>query len=185
LYCSYLKQMKKAASILLLFVFLFNSVGYLIVFKTMQYHAKKEIKSIIKNNLKSAELVEFSFSEKDLKKIVWLEKGKEFIFNGTLYDIVKTEKIDEKTLFFCINDKQEEKLFAHLEEQVNLHITSDKPIKNDASKQLVKSVLEIYFFSEFQFSFKNEFNSLKYFHFNDSLPMNQSITLFIPPPELA
>jgi hypothetical protein len=177
--------MKKATSIILLFVFLFNSMGYLIVFKTMQYQAKKEIKSIIKNNLKPNELTEFCFAEKDLVKLVWLEKGKEFIHNGTLYDIVRTEKTGEKTVFCCINDKQEEQLFADLEEQVNLHIASDKPVKNDSSKQLVKSVLEDYFFSDFQFSFINEYNILKYIHSNDSEPMNLSATLFIPPPELA
>lgn len=177
--------MKKATSIILLFVFLFNSMGYLIVFKAMQYQAKKEIKSIIKSNLKPNELTEFCFEEKDLGKLVWLEKDKEFIYNGTLYDIVKIEEIAGKTRLFCLNDEQEEQLFADLDKQVNLHIASDKPVKNDSTKQLVKSILEDYFFSDCQFSFINDYSVLNYIHLNDSEPMNLSSTLFIPPPELA
>lgn len=158
-------------------------MGYFIVFKTMQYQAKKEIKSIIKNNLNSAELIKLKFDRKSISGIVWKEKGKEFIFNKTLYDVVKTTVLGDEIIFECINDKKEQQLFSNLDEQVTLHVINNKPVKNDCSKQSLKNILKISFLNQFSYSFKNSISIVK-FNFPEKLSLQDSNSaVFIPPPE--
>ena len=74
--------MKKAAAIFLLGIFLFNTAGYFIAFKSVQYQIKKEIKAEIKKNINSDELTVIIISKKQINKIDWLEEGKEMNYNG-------------------------------------------------------------------------------------------------------
>ncbi len=122
--------MKALISYLLLFVFLFNILGYIIVFKITEIEVKRELKS----KIKSSELHLISFSKNDFDQINWIEEGKEFILNNNMYDIVKKETSDKMVLLYCIDDKQETQLFSNLEEHINKHIA------NQQSKNKNKSV---------------------------------------------
>ena len=44
------------------------------------------------------------------KEIYWEEKGKEFMFKGEMYDVVKTKTVNGKVMLYCINDKKEKAL---------------------------------------------------------------------------
>lgn len=139
--------MKKAVSIFLFGIFLFNMAGYFIAFKSVQYQVKKDIKAEIKKNLNADELTSIVIYRKQLNKIDWLEKGKEMYHEGKLYDIVRQIENAETITFYCINDKQEEVLFANLEEHINTHIANN-PIKNQEQKKITDNVIKLYFSNE-------------------------------------
>ena len=62
--------MKKAAAIFLLGIFLFNTAGYFIAFKSVQYQIKKEIKAEIKKNINSDELTAIIIRRNKLTKLI-------------------------------------------------------------------------------------------------------------------
>jgi hypothetical protein len=128
------KQLKKASAILLLFIFTFNWVCFLLVFKVQQYQVRQEIKLLIKQGMPYQELVQISVTAGNQNQLDW-EHKKEFRYKGTMYDVVKTEVINEdSTIYYCITDEQETMLFVNLEEEVRKNMDSKNkggnPIKN-------------------------------------------------------
>ncbi len=176
--------MKRVAILILLFVFLFNSVGYLIVFKTVQYQAKKEIKSIVKNNLSNSDITKISINRNNLSEIIWIEEGKEFLYKNKLYDLIKSEVLGDELILSCIDDKKETQLFANLDEQVNAYLNDDISKKNSASQKIIKSVLKVFYFNNIQISFAfGECNS-HLFACSDMKISDKNSSVFIPPPEI-
>lgn len=175
--------MKKTVSIFLFGIFLFNMAGYFIAFKSFQYQIKKEIKAEIKKNINAAELTTIVIDKKQINKIDWLENGKEMYCNGKLYDIVRHTKNDSSTTYYCINDKQEELLFANLEEHIALHIAANKPIKNQGSKKLADNVIKLYFSNDQSYKFNPVLlNQVHFFSINLSYK-SALIESDSPPPE--
>ncbi len=118
--------MKKILPLFLLCIFLFNTVGYYVAFKVAQVEIKREIKKEIKLNLNEDELTIIRFTRKEIKSIKWLEINKEFFYSDQLFDIVRIAEDESSVTFYCINDKQERKLFSTLEDQVLKHIQNNK-----------------------------------------------------------
>lgn len=175
--------MKKAVSIFLFGIFLFNLAGYFIAFKSLQYQIKKEIKAEIKKNINSDELTTIVIDKEQINKIDWFEEGKEMYYNGKLYDVVRLTKNVTSVTYYCINDKQEELLFANLEEHIAMHIAANKPIKNQASKKLANNVIKLYFFNDQSIKFNTDLLNLSHF-FSIHLPYKSTfIEIDSPPPE--
>lgn len=126
--------MKAITSYLLLIVFLFNILGYVVVFKISQIQIKKEVKRELKSKIKRSELHLISVNQNDFDQINWVEEGKEFILNNKMYDIVKRETSGNTILIYCIDDKQEKALFANLEDHISRHISDNK----SSSKREIK-----------------------------------------------
>ncbi|MDO9185774.1 MAG: hypothetical protein Q7W13_07165 [Bacteroidia bacterium] len=122
--------------------------GYIIAFKSFQYQIKKEIKAEIKRNVNPNELTAIVIDKKQINKIDWQQEGKEMYYKGKLYDVVRLTKNDTSITYYCINDKQEELLFANLEEHIATHIAANKPIKNQGSKKLADKFAKLYFLNE-------------------------------------
>lgn len=140
--------MKKSLSILLLGIFLFNSAGYYLVFKVAQIEIKKEIKREIKLGLQSEELSVIRFSNSEIKNIIWVKKNKEFIYLDQMFDIVKSISEDNYITYYCINDKQEKKLFKDLEQQVLKQIENNKNSKNNSTKKNFENITKTCFYEE-------------------------------------
>lgn len=174
-------MMKKLAVLFLLFVFLFNTVGYFIAFKAVQYSVKREIKTEIKQGLNTTELTMIIVNKNDLSAIEWLENGREMRYRGELFDVVRYTENSNTVTYYCINDKQEEFLFAHLDEHINRYIAADKPIKNNAAKKLVDHVVKLYFSSEDYQPFYHTPTSIMYSSIDFNCLSAQIETNFLPP----
>lgn len=175
--------MKKVISIFLFGIFLFNMAGYFIAFKSFQYQIKKEIKAEIKRIVNPDELTAIVINKKQINKIDWLEKGKEMYYNGKLYDVIKHTEDAASITYYCINDKQEELLFANLEEHIATHIAANKPIKNQASKKLADKVAKLYFLNEQLTKFNIISFNLTQFSSTNLIYRSTLIETDSPPPE--
>ena len=140
--CQY-QAMKKALTLFLLSIFLFNAIGYFLVYKVAQYQLKGEVKLEIKSGIDSDELKILTINKNNLKNIEWLEAGKEMRYNKQLYDIVKSTETSSAITFYCINDTKEESLIANLDEHINTHIAANKPVQNQ--KKVIENVIKLYF----------------------------------------
>lgn len=176
-------SMKKLAILTLLSIFIFNTVGYYIVFKISQSEAKSEIKSKITQNLSTQELTAITLTKTEIATVVWLEKNKEFYFKNKLYDVVKTtENNPNSTTFYCLSDEKEEALFANLDEHILRQLNKNDNNKNSTSKKLSNHVVKIYFLQSQDIHFhkmdiQNNFSFLK-LNYCSEFPETSS-----PPPE--
>jgi hypothetical protein len=142
--------MKKLLSILFLFIFLFNLAGYYIVFTIMQQTARKEMKAFIKKNPPLDKLERLVISDEKMNSpeiFKYKDDNKEIIYNGKLYDIVCATKDGSNTIFYCINDKNEEQLFAGLNDHIKQNFEQNGPLKKRSIqliKNIIKEVLPVY-----------------------------------------
>lgn len=126
--------LKQTISILLLFVFSFNIVGVVTVFKLQQFQIRRGIKRQIKRGLSEDDLHVITIHPKNSADLDWQEEN-EFIYKGDMFDIVKKEiRSDSSIVYYCINDKQEKSLFANLDEQVKKQTDRNSPTNQLAKK---------------------------------------------------
>lgn len=145
--------MKKIAILFLLSIFLFNTVGYFIAFKSVQYEIKSEVLSEIKQDINNKELTPVTINKNNLQDIEWLESGEEMRYNDQLYDIVKSTETSSTITYYCIADTKEESLFTNLDEHIRTHIAANKPAQNQ--KTSVDKVIKLYFAIEQSIKFKD------------------------------
>lgn len=173
--------MKKAISILLLSIFLFNTAGYYVFFKIAQIEIKKEIKKEIKLSLESEELTIIKFLNSEINTLHWIEKNKEFIYHDQMFDIVKSSSDSNETTFYCINDKQEKKLFQNLEEQVLKQIETNKNSKSNSSKKNAENIVKTYFYEEIAILLFQKSTSYLFNDYNQSYT-SVDVLISTPPP---
>jgi hypothetical protein len=135
--------MKRILSILFLMIFLFNLAGYFVVFKMMQYSAREEMKTLVKKNIPLEKLLKIVVPAKEINSspvFRFLEEN-EFIYKGKRYDIVKQSTEGNNTIFYCINDTSEERLYAGLDDLIR-HTTDQNTTSRNRSNILLKNIVK-------------------------------------------
>lgn len=183
--------MKRLISILLLFVFLFNIVGYVLLFY-MQQHNVKQRAELYRNNFKnyvfknySENLLKITIKKSDIKSVYFKDNGKEMFHNNELYDIISSNELNDEIIFYCMSDKQEKELLANLADHVDSNLVDGKNVHKSSSKKI--STVSLKFFSEqnqFLFSVFRNINSVSYISFKINYTP-ALIEVKSPPPELA
>lgn len=112
--------MKKAGSFILLFCMIVYLGGYQIISACYRLELKVEAHQFLKTNPSGDFLSVFEFELKNgviqASNFEWEERGKEFKFNNTMYDVVKMEELNNQMVVYCYNDSGESKLEKHLDE---------------------------------------------------------------------
>lgn len=104
---------------------LLSATGPMLFFKVKQLQVRHEIKQKIKAGVdeKDLHLIKIPLVlEKERNDIFKRIDSKEFRYKGNMYDIVKQEKHESETWYYCIADEEEEELFAQLDELVEKEI---------------------------------------------------------------
>lgn len=110
--------MKKAAVICLLCLFTFQMVGVFLLFMLKQSHIRQEVKMQIKAGVPDSDLTILSFDNTSAAELKWIDDH-EFVYQNQMFDVVKNLKTPEKTLYFCLRDFEETRLYAHLNQMVS------------------------------------------------------------------
>jgi len=102
--------LNRVVSILFCLLLCLSQVGFYIGFLLEQHKTKDLIKqhAIAKAPLHHLVRIE----QQDA--IQWEDDRKEFYLHGSLYDVVKIQVENGKTVFYCINDENEEQLLKNL-----------------------------------------------------------------------
>jgi len=158
-------------------------MGYFIAFKVTQHQLKSSIVSEIKSGIITNNATVIIINKNELSKVEWLEKDKEMRYNNERYDVVKSEENNTSITYYCINDKQEETLFADLDTHINTHIINTKPSKNNSPKSLENDVVKIFFTNNNQQNLVLTENTLSFFPIKEDY-VSQHIKTNSPPPEL-
>ena len=138
--------MKKAFSITLLALFLFQFVGYYFVYMGLRYQVKSEM-------LVRLDAGNYSKEETVTLKIpftlpYWMDSrayervNGEFQYQGEFYQLVD-QKLEKDTLYVvCIRDAQEKKLHEVMTDYVKL--TNDLPTSSQKALKLLSSLIKDY-----------------------------------------
>ena len=107
----FLKPMrKKIIACILLFLFLFNTMGYYFIFELNKFFVRKEMQRItLQMPLSYTRLVvQGGVNNPDLVRI----HRNEISYKSRLYDIAREEQFGPSIIFYCIPDTKEESLSA-------------------------------------------------------------------------
>jgi hypothetical protein len=175
--------MRKAGSILLLCIFLFNLIGYYPIFLIRQKGIIKRISVLSAQDSEARNLVVFRFNKYELASLKWLKKN-EFSFKGGMYDVVKREmNIDGSEDLFCFFDRDEVNLLAGLKVHVDRNAENNAADQNKKQAE-IKPILKDYCGAENQFYYLTLELSISY------IVTDQQLISFIPeilspPPKLS
>ena len=178
------KTMKKSFSILLLGIFLFNTMGYYFVFKVNQSILRFEIRGMINSGFHKEMCILVKIdrpeSNPDFKKL----DHNEFSYCGRLYDIVSESVKGNTTWYYCINDKQEERLIAGFEKIQNLNLGPGSSGKAKQTQALLYHLITIALLKEpIVFTYPQPLEVV--FGYNQRHPFTPFLIPFSPPPELS
>lgn len=119
-------------------------MGFFISFTVIRDQIRSEIKRKIENSLNDEQLeVIILPSEKIKSSVNWVREDKEFIYHNKMYDVVRKKEENGKTIYFCLNDKKEEKLFADLDDHVRKNLSQNGRLKQIISKSISNYYFEI------------------------------------------
>ncbi len=122
-------MLKKLFLIVLIAILAYCQAGYYFVMRYSQSAQKEAVKQKIIDQLKDKEFQVISLTDNH-KKIYWEEEGNEFLFNGEMYDVVKTKLVNGKVILYCINDKKEKELVDNYNLVTKQNSSPDKKEKN-------------------------------------------------------
>lgn len=139
--------MKKIISISLLSVFLFNTMGYYIAFKAIQIRIENEIEQKVHQGINAYGFSILVINKNSIKNIQWMCDDNEVKYNGEFYDIIRSDNKPDGIILYCTRDKQEDILYAALDEHINTNVIDTKPAKGTSSKKIDHEV-ELYCLQE-------------------------------------
>ncbi|MGZ5242830.1 MAG: hypothetical protein ACXWEY_09150 [Bacteroidia bacterium] len=120
------------------------------MFRILQLQARREIKTRIKNSVPSYELHAINATQNEAE-LHWHQEGKEFRLNGKMYDVVHVETKDGQTIYHCVDDVDEARLFAHLDDMVNENMDHDQSARGKTARNLLKHFSQVYITPQFIF----------------------------------
>lgn len=99
--------MRSTLAAILLFFAITSQLGGYAIYMIQQHCLKEDMARIIASRLPENKLVKIQ----DSKNLDWEEEGKEFYVGNQFYDVVRSEKINGITWFYCINDTMQTNLY--------------------------------------------------------------------------
>jgi hypothetical protein len=136
------------------------------------YHQSLFQQKVQRQEVEESEKLFFTF--KEYKSISWIEKGKEFEWNGEMYDVNKLEKTNGGFVIYCENDGLEELLISFI-----------KSIKREMEGNPTNLTIQPQFFQTlFQYTFfRNPFLLTKTTSGILIFYKSVSLSVLVPPPD--
>jgi hypothetical protein len=95
----------RAVAIILLTAMIFSLSAFRLVYKLIISHAKADAAMVLKSHPDKLRLL--PLSDKDYLELNWKEKGKEFLYQGQLYDVISLDRTVKGYLVKAYSDKEE------------------------------------------------------------------------------
>ena len=129
--------MKKIAALIVLILFMVNTMGFYIVFRYNQFVIRREMMAMIMHGEGSGKIVVLRITEND-KNFRRIDK-EEFAYHGKMYDMVSEDTRGDTTIFYCLHDKKEEELVARY--TLYLRHSGGSPVKDNQVLAMLHSLI--------------------------------------------
>lgn len=174
-------MLRKVFSLFLLSVFVFNIIGYYLIFDISDIQIKNQVAETISkiSVISNAKMIKVHLS--DIREY---DKD-EIWYNGKLYDILKKETKNDSLFIFILNDQKEEDLITDLGMYVERNF--DAVFHGGASKHPVKAepknFLEKYLPNAATPWSDNFINTRTIYISTQDLDSSYILSILTPPPE--
>jgi hypothetical protein len=174
-----MKGFRNGIILLLCGLFVYNSMGYIVV------------NSIMRSNLKNQFFAEITqLPEKSLERLTFLTSDKSKLFvdkrqrleiklNEHMYDVVKSKVFSDSTTYYCVRDIQEEQIIRKMS-ILNQH-NNETPLRK-SSVQIIDHLIKI----ALVYRKTQETDFSKIIKFYDSIVYEYSaplLNILVPPPQ--
>jgi hypothetical protein len=137
-------RLKKIINIILTILFIYNTVGFIVVQPFISFYLKhlgsEEARNVLNNE--SVELIVLQKEDILRKKLIYERiDSKEFRLNDDIYDIVKEVDKDSLIFFYCINDKREKDVEKNFRKNIEEN-TANKKHNNNYRVSINKIISE-------------------------------------------
>mgnify|MGYP006288676385 CR=1 FL=1 len=119
---------------ILIFLISINLFAEVLSFSINRFFIRKEAKEIIESGIPEDNIEKIIIDKNNPPASFKFIKDHEFMHKGSIYDIVRTEKQNQKTIYYCINDTKEKFLISKLLE--------NKPDKQNISSTININILK-------------------------------------------
>ena len=102
--------MRKLFAILLSISLLVLLTGHGWILRYYMREAKAQMKATLRRQADHPDLTLFRFDATQLSQLTWEEEGKEFVYEGVMYDLVSQSTEGGNTVIHCIADHKETEL---------------------------------------------------------------------------
>lgn len=144
---------------------------------------RKKVKFKILSNIDKSELVLLKFAKPEIKRILIWKHSKEFEYQSTMYDIVKSEYINDSVYYWCWLDKEETDLNIRFRKTINKSLERNSKANNINLKLI--NILSLNYFSNNQIiQFLSFEKRIKYNKNNNSIIQNIYVKPDTPPPQI-
>jgi len=135
--------MKKALAAFLLFIFTFTLCGYVLLFAILQENVSEKMHRIANGDPANLEIIKAPKSE--IGKSIVFNDDDEINYHGKLYDIASEKLKGDTIYFYCVNDKEEENLYAGLNINTIQNTEFQSKTQNNHSSPVIKLIVKDYF----------------------------------------
>ena len=125
--------MRKVVPFLLLFIFLFNTMGYFIVFKCSRFYIKETVENAIEDGVDAQFLTSITVQKNEIHELEWTDEN-EFRYKNDFFDVFKKVEHVSAVTYYCLDDTKERNLVSALDEHILKNVIGDKPLKNNSEK---------------------------------------------------
>lgn len=120
----------------MLLIFVYHSFGYFLLYFPVKNFVKNIVHEVIsEEHLESKHFTKLVFNYEMFKSnqytLKWEEYGKEFKFEGKMYDIKHFQKIDDQIVLTCYEDKEENLLNALFDLSLDYNKKDKKNLANN------------------------------------------------------
>jgi hypothetical protein len=176
--------MKKIVIILLSFLLLFNSFGYVLVYFEVKQSLRDDAFEKMKDYISEEDLDIIVLNKQDLLphniECIFLNDN-EIKYKGKLYDIYRKHEEGDKLILYCLNDEKEntvEKIFSSYIEDLNTKSSGQPALRN-----ILKTKISVGITPQHSSLFTNQI--IEFIRFNNiSLIINFKEVPTPPPKEL-
>jgi hypothetical protein len=131
----------RAMAITLLIAMVYYFAGYRIVYSIVMHDAKEDAAFAMKHHGTFSSII---LTAKEYSKLSWTEKGKEFNYNGQLYDMVSVEKSGDSYTLKVYEDKNETHWAKAMNDFVKFIFPSDQNQKQDPAEGFISAFQKEY-----------------------------------------
>lgn len=161
---------------------MFSVFGIYTTVKVIAYNIHQKQEKIITQKNSNTVITKLIIDAKQESSFKWERENKEFWYNNKMYDLIRTEKHKNYTIYYCLKDEKETNLF-HEFFQIIKQQSDDKssPLAN-AAKLLFK-IFSGAILDQLLYGFSVQVSETPFYNF---LQLNYSCMfqrVEIPPPE--
>ncbi|MGP8214317.1 MAG: hypothetical protein ACLQQ4_02005 [Bacteroidia bacterium] len=138
--------MKKLSAIFLTLTFMLYLGGLQLMYWVKIDNAKHEAAMFIGKHINASNAKDFVFTSSQYSSLEWLEKNKEFIFEGQRYDITTIEYSSSGVKVSCYSDNEETELAKEFQQLANKLFSSHQQSNgsdNDVFSKITKEYLPL------------------------------------------